>query len=273
MRPTHYHSRPALSEPRSFLDAAADDLRRSGPVAWRLFRSNLRARHQRAGLGYLWLAIPSLATTGIAVYLQSRGIIGVGPTGIPYPAYALTGIVLWQVFTDALTSPLQQFAAGRQILTRSRVPHEALVLGGAMDVGLTCAVRLVVLTIALLALGVPPGASTWLAVVGIAGLALLGLAIGLLLSPLGMLYDDVGRGLTLVTGLWFFLTPVVYPASGAGLLRLNPVTPLLQSARAGLTGGAAADGLIVVTACSAVALAGAWLLVRLARPHVIARLG
>ena len=91
---THYHSQPALRDPRQFIASAGHDLRRSGPVSWRLFRSNLRARHQRAGLGYFWLVIPSLATTAIAVYLQSRGVIAVGPTGVPYPAYALTGIVL-----------------------------------------------------------------------------------------------------------------------------------------------------------------------------------
>jgi lipopolysaccharide transport system permease protein len=270
---THYHSQPALRDPRRFIASAGHDLRRAGPVAWRLFRSSVRARHQRAGLGYLWLVIPSLATTAIAVYLQSRGVIAVGATGIPYPAYALTGIVLWQVFTDALGSPLRQFDAGRQVLTRSRVPLEALVLGGLMDVALDCAIRLLALAGALVLLGVTPGASVWLAPLGIVALALFGLALGLLMSPVGMLYDDVGRGLTLVTGLWFFLTPVLYPAPAAGALRFNPVTPLLESARAGFTGGPPSEGFILVTMISAVALAGAWFLLRLARPHVIARLG
>ena len=270
---THYHSQPALRDPRSFLAAAARDLLRAGPVAWRLFRSGLRARHQRAGLGYLWLVIPSLATTGVAVYLQSRGVIAVGPTRLPYPAYALIGIVLWQVFTDALASPLQQFAAGRQVLTRSRVPQEALVLAGLMDVCLNGAIRLFVLAGALAVLGVSPGALAWLAPVGMLTLALLGLTLGLLLAPAGMLYDDIGRGMALLTTFWFFLTPVVYPAPAEGFLRLNPVTPLLQSTRSWLTGGPPAEGFVMVVSITAVALVAAWLLQRVARPHVVARLG
>jgi len=270
---THYHSQPALRDLRSFLTDAGHDLMRSRSVAWRLFQSSLRARHRRAGLGYLWLVIPSLATTGVAVYLQSRGVIVVGATGIPYPVYALIGVVLWQVFADALGSPLQQFAAGRQVLTRSRVTHEALVLAGLMDVFLNCAVRLIVLAGVLAVLGVFPGAFAWMAPLGIMTLALLGLTLGLVLAPAGMLYDDVGRGMTLLTTFWFFLTPVIYPTPAQGLLRLNPVTPLLQSTRAWLTGEPPADGFAIVAAITAVALVAAWLLQRLARPHVIARLG
>ena len=117
---------------------------------------------------------------------------------IPYPIYALAGIVLWQVFADALGSPLQQFAAGRQVLTRSRVPHEALVLAGMMDVFLTCAIRLLVLAGAFAVLGVSPGVVVWMVPLGIVTLALLGLTLGLAVAPAGMLYDDVGRGMALL---------------------------------------------------------------------------
>ncbi len=43
-------------------------------------------------------------------------------------------------------------------------------------------------------------------------LILLGLAIGLLLTPVGLLYTDIAAGLVIFTQVWFFATPVVYPA-------------------------------------------------------------
>ncbi|MFL9457913.1 hypothetical protein AB0758_43680 [Tolypothrix bouteillei VB521301_2] len=56
-----------------------------------------------------------------------------------------------------------------------------------------------------------------------------------MLAPLGILYQDVSKGLTLITGFWLFLTPVVYPVPNEGtfglLVKLNPVTPLLVTAR------------------------------------------
>ncbi|HEX6159961.1 MAG TPA: ABC transporter permease, partial [Thermoanaerobaculia bacterium] len=72
---------------------------------------------------------------------------------------------------------------------------------------------------------------------------------------------------------WFFLTPVVYPAPAGGLMRFNPVTPLVETTRQWLTGPAPLGGFAVVTGGTAAALVVAWLFQRLARPHVAARLG
>jgi lipopolysaccharide transport system permease protein len=79
--------------------------------------------------------------------------------------------------------------------------------------------------------------------------------------------------LTLVAGFWFFLTPIVYPGPASGWLRFNPVTPLLETSRSWLAGMEVAPGFFLIVGLAAVALAAAWLLYRLARPHVIARLG
>ena len=41
------------------------------------------------------------------------------------------------------------------------------------------------------------------------------LMIGLLLIPLSLLYGDVQRILSIGIGLWFFVTPVIYPKPAA----------------------------------------------------------
>jgi lipopolysaccharide transport system permease protein len=273
MTETIYSSDAELRHPRRFLGEAWDELRRSPAVAWRLFRSNMQARHRRAWLGYLWLLLPTLGTTGVWVYVRSRGLIGTGATGVPYVVYALSGTIFWQVFAESLVAPLQQLTASRQLVTRSRVPHEALILAGVFETLLNCAVRLLILGFAMLALGVAPGPEVLLVPIGIAALVLLGLTLGLFAAPAGLLYDDVGRALTLLTGFWFFLTPVVYPAPARGLLRFNPVTPLVETTRQWLTSGAPLGPFAVVTGGTAAVLVVAWLLNRLARPHVVARLG
>jgi lipopolysaccharide transport system permease protein len=104
-------------------------------------------------------------------------------------------------------------------------------------------------------------------------LVLLGFVIGLLAAPWGLIYDDVRQGLLVLTGFWFFLTPIVYPASDSGWLRLNPVTPLLETSRSWIVAPAASTGFFIVTAGAFLMLVGAWLLYRLARPHAMARLG
>lgn len=270
---TVYSSDAELRHPARFFAEAWDELRRSPAVAWRLFRSSVQARHRRAWLGYLWLLLPTLGMTGVWMYVRSRGLVETGATSLPYVVYALSGMILWQVFAESLASPLQQLTASRQLVTRSRVPHEALILAGVFETLLNCAVRLLVLGCIMLTSGVAVGREVVLVPIGVAALVLLGLTLGLFAAPAGLLYDDVGRGLTMLAGFWFFLTPVVYPTRTFGLLRFNPVTPLVETTRQWLTSGAPLGRFVAVTGGAAAALVVAWLFHRLARPHVVARLG
>ncbi len=269
-----YSAERALSHPGRFFAAAREDLRRTPAMAWRLFRRNLQARYRRTWLAYAWLLLPSVATTVVWTYIHSQRIIVIGPTDLPYPLHVLAGMALWQTFLEALNAPLQQLTAGRQLVTRSPVPLEALVLAGGLEVLLNCGVRMVLLGLVLLAYGVPVGPGLLLAPLGVAALIGLGLAFGVLLAPLGLLYDDVGRAIVMVANFWFFLTPVVYSAPAAGLLRLNPVTPLLETARTWLTSAEpAAPGFLLVSLTAVVLLLVGWGLLRLARPHLVERLG
>lgn len=216
--------------------------------------------------------MPAAAAALVCVYLRARGIFSVPPTALPYPIHVLAGMVLWQTFLDSLHSPLQQLTTSRHLITRSRIPHEAIVLSGVLEVGLNAAVRLAALGVALAAFGIVPAPSAILLPIGMAALACLGIGLGLLVAPLGLLYDDVRQGLVLVSTFWFFLTPIIYPAAAGGPLSLNPVTPLLDAARGSLHAWSIDGSALAVLAASLVLLAAAWLFYRLAQPHVVERL-
>jgi lipopolysaccharide transport system permease protein len=160
------------------------------------------------------------------------------------------------------------------VLLKSRVPHEAFLFSGALEVLFNFLVRLLVLVPLLVWYDPRWSASFLLAPVGVVSLLLLGTALGLLLAPVGLLYPDVQRGLGVVTGLLFFLTPVLYPPANGLLGSANPVTPLLVTARRWLAGGdvTAAPGFAPVLAAASLGVAVAWVGYRLARPHLIVRL-
>jgi lipopolysaccharide transport system permease protein len=268
-----YQAGPELAHARRFFGGAIRDLRSSGPVAWRLFIGDIRVRHRRSMLGYAWLVVPALAATALGLYLQSHRIVHIDHTTLPYGLHVLAGLVIWQVFVDALASPLQQLSASRPLLTTTRIAYEPLLLAGLLMVLLGAAIRLVVLVVVLLAAGQGLGASVLLVPLGLALVALLGLGPGLLLAPVGLLYEDVGRTLPLVTAFWFFLTPILYPAPSGGLLRLNPVTPLLDTTRTWLTSATPASGFFLASGLAFAGVVVAWLVNRLSRFHVAARLG
>lgn len=272
MAETLYTAAPELADPRGFAARAGRDLKASWFVGWQLFRANLRARHRRTLFGYLWLLVPAAVATAVCVYLQSRRIIAVGATELPYALHVLVGVLMWQVFVEALNAPLQQLAASRHLLARTQLAHEAVLLGGLLDVAFNAALRFLVLLAAVAAFGIAPAATLLLVPLGFAAVALLGFVVGLFAAPVGMLYDDVRQGIALLTVIWFFLTPVLYPAPGDGPLRLNPVTPLLEGTRGWIVGAGASSGFLLVTALALAGLVLGWLLYRLARPHLVARL-
>jgi len=267
-----------LRSPGSFARSLWSELRVSPPVAWRLFLHSLRAGYRQSWLGYFWLLLPPLATAATWVYLNAAGILRIRPTDVSYPVYVLTGTLLWQVFAESLLSPLQQLSSARNILTKSRTPHEALLLAGLIEVLFNFAVRLVVLLPVLVWFETPWNLSLLLVPIGVLSLSLLGFTLGLLITPVGLLYRDVSRAVSLVVGFWFFLTPVIYPLPvqwPASLLgTLNPVSPLLLTTREWITLGTLppARGFLPVVAFCLFLLGVGWLQYRLAKPHLVARL-
>jgi lipopolysaccharide transport system permease protein len=199
-------------------------------------------------------------------------------TGIPYPAFVLVNVTLWQGFVDSLLSPLYQMEMARSMLTKVSFPREALILAGLVEVMFTFAIRLSLLLLGLLWFGVPMHPTILLAPFAILMLVLLGTTLGLLFLPVGLLYEDVHRGLVIACTLWLFVTPVVYPPPTDWPFVLityaNPVTPLLVTGRELLTTGLVSQpmGFAFVGAMTLLAGAAGWVLYRLAIPHLIARI-
>lgn len=268
-----YDSRSAFSQPGRFLRDAWVDLTAAPATGLRLFQSSMKVRFRKSWLGYLWLLIPAAATALVCIYVQSRRIIELPDSGHPYGVFVLLGVVLWQVFVEALNAPLQQLTANRYTMIRSTAPHEAFIFAGVLEVLLNASVRLAAVAVVMAIFQVPVGPSLLFVPLGLLGLMGLGLAFGLIIAPLGMLYDDVGRMLAVVTRFGFFLTPVVYAAPRDSLLQLNPVTPLLQTTRGWFFGDEPSAGFLPVALVAMVGLVIAGLLYRVARPHVFGRLG
>jgi lipopolysaccharide transport system permease protein len=278
MTETIYSSQSRLRSPRQFLHEAAVDLKNSREIAWHLFTRNLRSQYRQSVLGYIWILLPPIATMLVWVYLNWTKTLSIGHTDIPYPVYVLTGTMLWQVFTDALFCPINQLGASRNLISKVRLPHEAILISGLGIILFNFIVRLLVLFVALLVFQVPFTMGLFLAPFGLLFLVLLGLTIGLFLAPVALLYQDISMGLTMVMGFAFFITPIVYPVPTkwpASLLAyFNPVTPLLDSTRNWLALGAVppSEGFYIVAAATPVLSLVALFAYRVAMPHFISRM-
>jgi lipopolysaccharide transport system permease protein len=267
-----------LTNPRGLFRGMLRDIMISRELAWRLLVRNISSRYRHTFLGYVWAFLPPIMTAGVFVFLQNAGYFTVGQTQVPYAVFVLAGLILWQAFADAVQAPLRLVQQSHSILTKVNFPREALVLAGVGEVVFACLIRLVLQILALLWFGV--GVS-WTAIwfpFGMLALIGMGIALGLLITPVAILYHDAGQALPFALYLWMFLTPVIYPAPitwpGSLLVLLNPVSPVLDTTRDWLFSGSPhyLSGFFAVCGLTVLVLLIGWLLYRLALPILIERI-
>ena len=151
--------------------------------------------------------MPPIATTTVFVFLNEQKVIKAEGLPIPYPAYAMLGTKLWQNFADAVQAPLSMATQNRSILIRVQFPREALVLSGIYQSLFNFLVRLVLFFPILLVFNIQIDAGLAWFPLGILALILLGTTLGILLTPVGLLFKDIETGTTLFLGFWMLLTP------------------------------------------------------------------
>ncbi len=268
----------SLSNPREMVRSMFRDLVGSRELAWRLAVRDIRAQYRQAYLGILWAFIVPLANAATWIFLSRTGVVAVGETSLPYPVYVLTGTMLWAILMDAMNAPLLQTTAARGMLAKLNFPREALLVSGVYQTLFNAAIKIGLLAAALIFMGINPGPNLVLFPLGVLSLVLVGTALGLLITPVGMLYTDVGRGLPLLMQFLIYLSPVVFPMPKAGLaaavFQANPLTPLLLTTRDWLTGFEPQylGYFLVVNTGAILLLLLVWIAYRLAMPILIERM-
>jgi lipopolysaccharide transport system permease protein len=274
-----YSPESPLRHPERFLREMFRDLLASRELAWRLFVRDTSAQYRQSMFGYLWAFLPPLVASVPFIFLKSQGVVTIEGTPIPYPAYAVIGTILWQVFADALNSPLKTVAGAKFMLARINLPREAILLSGLGHVIFGFLIRLVLLILVFTWFKIMPPVTVLLFPIGVFALILVGFTLGLALTPLGLLYGDVQQTIPIATTFLMLLTPVVYPPPETGLaaavVRWNPLSSLVVVTRDWITTGDATQiaTFALVTGIAIVLLFGGWIMYRLALPHIIARMG
>jgi lipopolysaccharide transport system permease protein len=235
--------------------------------AWR----DLSVRYRQTLLGIAWAVIqPALM---VIVFTAVLGRFARIPSdGLPYPVFALCGMLPWQSFATALGSGSNSLASGAALLTKVYFPRVLLPVSAVVPAIVDLVVGLLVLAPVLLFYGVKPGRSIVLLPILALLPALVALAVSLWTSALSVRYRDVRHVLPFLTQLWLFATPVVYPATlfperWRTLAALNPMWGTVEAFRACLVGQPIPVGALSLSLASAVTLGviGAFLFRRMER--------
>lgn len=230
-----YTPESQLRHPRQLVREMWLGLLASRELAWQLLVRDIKAQYRQSWLGIFWAFVPAIAAAVGLTLAKNANIINVGETDLPYPAYVLFGTTLWQTFAETLRMPIDAVSKAMPMLVKINIPKEAIVLAGLGQVFFNIGIKFILIAGMFVWFRIPVGLGTLVAPVALLHLVALGTFIGLLLVPVGVLYQDVSRLLMFAISGWLFLTPVIYPTPKDGLfgaiVGLNPVTPLLVTTR------------------------------------------
>ncbi len=229
----------------------------------------IRKRTGRTFFGYLWFVLPYV----VPLFLGSLvfgGILGVGVPGIPYLLYFSVTLGTWVLFSQTAYLCTRSLEITRSEVRRLYVPRliplaAAVTLPTLAFVFYTAMMFAVtgfyVITRGDFYLQLRP--ATLLVPVALAMLVVFGWAVALWFSTLAPRARDVRRLAGYVIGVWYFLTPVMYPLSQipAGwqfLANVNPITAPIELVKDGWlnAGDVTALGVLMYFAWLAVALVG-----------------
>lgn len=226
--------------PGKLLKESLVDIHRSRFLARQLAERDIKAQYRQSYLGIIWAFITPLATAAVWIFLNLTGTVEVTETGIPYPVYAFSGTLLWSIITEAVNSPTSSTNSARGIMSKINFPKEALIISGIYKLLFNASVKILLLIIFVFLFGLGFHWSIILLPIVILTVLLFGLTIGLFLTPISMLYNDVGKIVGIGFSFLMYITPVVYAIPENGIMRTvmmaNPFTPVILTGRDILVG-------------------------------------
>ncbi len=196
-------------------------------------------------LGPLWFFIQPIFTTAMYMFVFG-GLAGISTDGVPQPLFYLSGIMLWNYFSECFNGASNTFTANAGIFGKVYFPRLVVPLASLTSNLIKMLIQLllfIVVYVYYVAIGGPVSinAAALLFPMLVFMLAFHALSWGLIVSSLTSKYRDlrylVGFGLQ----LFMYATPIIYPLSAAGdkfrwALELNPLTPIFEAFKFGVLG-------------------------------------
>jgi lipopolysaccharide transport system permease protein len=198
----------------------------------------LRQRYAGSAMGILWHIVTPL--TQIAIYgivfsqlLRERGG---ARSETHYSVFLCAGMLPWFVFAESLNRGATILLNSENYLKKLAIPEVVFIAQSVATSALTLGIYALALVIMALSMGIPFSAA-WLLLPPVL-LLFLALCFGfsLILSTLAVFFRDIVQITSIVTQVWFWITPIVYDMSilRPGLHRvvaLNPPSSYIQSIR------------------------------------------
>jgi ABC-type polysaccharide/polyol phosphate export permease len=226
---------------------------------------DLLLRYKQTAMGFAWAVFMPLLNTVIFSVVFMR--VAPVDVGLPYPVFAYCGLLAWNFFASSLRFAVTSLTTNTVLVTKVYFPREIFPFSVIIVSLVDFAVGAVGLAILMLYYGIAPSWTlVMLPVVVIVHVAFTA-GMALTLAMANLFYRDVKYLFEIVIAVWMFATSVLYPTSAVGgqfgtLLKLNPMTPIIDAYRAVLLEGRVPEmaAFAGAAAVAFVTFLGAWVM-------------
>lgn len=199
---------------------------------------DIKVKYKQTMLGFLWAILQPLFFTLIFSLFLGDSISAKTQLNIPYPIFALSGMLLWGIFSGGMSNAASSMVNNSNIIKKIYFPRLIIPISSILVSLVDFFIAFIIFIILLFVYKVEINYSGLIFLpfsILIATLSAMG--CGTLLAALNIKYRDVRHIIPfLVQGL-LFLTPVLYPINISNnepvqfILKLNPISGALELMR------------------------------------------
>ncbi|MCX9158405.1 ABC transporter permease [Niveibacterium sp. 24ML] len=200
-------------------------------------KREFQLKYSNSILGAAWNVLNPLAM--IAVYtvifaeVMRAKLPGVD-SSYAYSIYLCAGLLIWGLFAEIVTRAQTVFIENANLLKKLSFPRMCLPVIVVLSAGVNFCIVFFLFTLFLIVSGNFPGVP-YLAVIPLTAiLVAFSVGLGVSLGVLNVFFRDIGQFFGIFITFWFWLTPIVYPASTVpdsvrSFLAWNPMAGLIES--------------------------------------------
>ncbi|MGN6799508.1 MAG: ABC transporter permease [Gaiellaceae bacterium] len=239
------------------------DVLRYRELLGNLFRRDLQAKYRGSKIGVLWTVANPVMLMGVYLLIFSVVWKSSFAQVDHYALFLLVGLAPWTFFASSVQSATRSMLDNANLIRKTRFPRQLVPLSVVFAHLVSFCVMVVVLLVVNFIVLSRVRATEWLAIPLFALFVALVCGIALTTASLNVLFRDIEFIVAALLIPLFFLTPILYPLTGAALSGhhtvieiihwVNPLSPAIESVRAPLYAGSLphwSDALYLVVAAA-----------------------
>lgn len=215
-------------------------------LLWLFIKRDILVQFKQTIFGLGWYFISPLISTLIYIIIFSR-VAGIQTDGIPEPLFYLSGICLWNYFSQCLTKISETFSTNADLFGKVYFPRLIIPISQVVSHLFRFSIQMLLFVIvyiiyAIIGVNIHPNWYLFLFPVLVLMLGFTAMGLGLIVTSMTTKYRDLKNFFSVFVSLWMYATPVVYPMSVIEnptlktVMRLNPLTSIIEAFKYGAMG-------------------------------------